>query len=164
MFAALADESDEVIDWYLFQGAAPRPDIGDADADFATHSWETFGAHRRQSAGDPGYKPEQTVLEQPALFAVPAPGDYTLRLLRRDSGAAADALVFQQSHLPAPRGEGPSASFSDSTGVFVLKNGTVTIEAESFSSASPSCLIVTGGEEVETRHTNFRGSGYLQFP
>jgi hypothetical protein len=164
VYAALLNDANEAVDWYLFQGAAPRPDMGDADADFATPGWETFGGRRRTGAGDPGHSPEKTVMEQPALFLVPAPGEYVLRLLRREGGAAADAFVFQQSHLPAPQKAGPAESPREGTEVFVVKNGTVTIEAEHFSSAPPSWLVLPGEKASETRHKNFRGSGYLQIP
>ena len=144
-----------------------------ADADFATEpGWqgiaffEEIGGWRAN--GWTEWKPEMPPWpgEGPAVWTISAPGEYTLRLVMREPGAALDAFVFQLTELPPPTGAGPDESERDDQGVFLEAEGGTVAEAEHFSERSPGrdhqWRVVPAEGSGQMQFKNFRGQGYLQ--
>lgn len=136
-----------VADIYLY---APR-----ADADFGTGPWlcwavpESYGAYTRFTE---------------AVWPIPTSGDYTIRLMVHEDGAAIDALALQRSNLPAPTGYGPGESAITAEGVFLESGGRVVVEAEHFTSRStnprPSTDTWMGGNWLVVPDESFGDVGY----
>jgi hypothetical protein len=78
-------------DWYRFSRGG--------DLDFDTGAWHGDANDEDTGAGGG---------DGPAVWTIPAPGNYTLRVSMREDGAGIDALVFQLSSLSAPSGQGPA--------------------------------------------------------
>jgi serine/threonine protein kinase/tetratricopeptide (TPR) repeat protein len=144
-----------------------------ADADFATEpGWqgiaffEEIGGWRAN--GWTEWKPEMPAWpgEGPAVWTISAPGDYTLRFVMREPGAALDAFVFQIARLPAPTGSGPGESDRNEQGIFREAEGQIVAEAEHFTERSPGrsqeWRVVPAEGSSQSQFKNFRGQGYLQ--
>ena len=92
---------------------------------------------------------------EPAIWMIPAPGDYTIRFALFKDGAAIDAAVFQLTNLPRPTrlGDAPVESPVTKDKVFLESGGRVVFEAEHFSSRTPGhshdWLIVPGEDGFE---------------
>ena len=88
--------------WYRYADGG-NPD----DGDFATkvsgegEGWDGIAGPEGTSGGGG---------EMPAIFAIPAPGTYTIVIGQREDGSALDALIFQLDNLPAPTNPGPPES------------------------------------------------------
>lgn len=96
-YASIAELNDgiggSIADWYRY--VVPN------DMDFATFPWQGMAGFERLDAV--GY-------EVAATWDITAPGDYTIRIIRREDGTALDTLIFQLDSLPAPTSTGPVAS------------------------------------------------------
>ena len=102
-------------------------------------------------------------------WPISAPGDYTIRLIKREDGAAVDAFVFQLADLPAPQGDGPAESPITEQGIFLESDGRVVVEAEHFTRRKPNRRkwVIIPEEDANASSSlclfqNFRGQGYLQ--
>ena len=96
-YASIAELSDgtggTIADWYRYVLAN--------DMDFATLPWQGMaGFERLDAVGS----------EVAATWDITAPGDYTIRIIRREDGTALDTLILQLDSLPAPTSTGPVAS------------------------------------------------------
>jgi tetratricopeptide (TPR) repeat protein len=112
-----------VADWY-------RYNTGKGDADFTAKAWNGGGQFERVmlKIRDGG----------PAVWQIPAPGDYTITFAPREDGVAIDAFVFQLASLPDPEDRGdPEESPMTKEKVFLESEGRVVVEAEHFASRTP---------------------------
>jgi serine/threonine protein kinase/Flp pilus assembly protein TadD len=102
-------------------------------------------------------------------WPISTPGDYTLRLIRREDGVAVDAFVFQSADLPHPQGDGPPESVITEDGVFLESDGRVVVEAEHFAQRIPhhNKWVIIPQEDPNASTSlclfgNYRGQGYIQ--
>ncbi len=118
LFADIVELKDgaggTIPDWYEFQQGL--------DGNFATSAWDGNGGFEQNQA---------TPSNTPATFDIPAPGLYTLRLSRREDGAAVDSFVLQSTSITdTPDGIGPTPKvvFTDGT----VERAALTADADSF--------------------------------
>ncbi len=151
----LSDGPDaSAADWYWYRRWGN-------DSDFATGSWQG-------SASFEGWWGHRFA-DEPAVWSIPKPGEYTIRLSHCKTGAALDAFVFQRADLPALENEGPPENGRTEAKVFLESDGRFVVEAENFSSRGAgvedqrSWKLTPQEDPGETSQRNFRGTGYVQF-
>jgi hypothetical protein len=119
-YASIAELNDgiggTIADWYRY--------VLLNDMDFATSPWQGLAGFERLDAV--GY-------EVAATWDITAPGDYTIRIIRREDGTALDTLILQLDSLPAPTSTGPVAS--------ATVNEPYTIPVGSACIAAPSDMV-----------------------
>lgn len=71
------------------------------------------------------------VPNEPSVWWIDEPGEYTIRFFMREDGFAFDRFILQLTSQAVLEGAGPPESAGDS-GVFVETNGIVAVEAEHF--------------------------------
>lgn len=108
-----------------------------------------------------------TPLQQPALWWIAAPGEYTLRFFMHEDGFALDRFALQLAELPPVTADGPPESSRSATGAFQESSGVLTAEAEHFharivSPAGHQWLVVPDESPGTGHWKNAVGGRHLQ--
>ena len=158
-----------VADYYGFTRMANPP-----DADFASApEWQGMAGFETLDTGThirTDHLGRLTFVEGrpevPAEWTIETPGLYTLQFLEVEPGVGLDALVFQLSSLPAPRGEEMKSNLIGPDNAYEVMDGRVVVEAEEYTGCynkiGSSWTFVPVEEGYDPQFLNFRGEGYLQ--
>lgn len=96
IYASIVELKDtDPTQWYRYAKGIPT-DFNDPAA-----GWDSSAAPNDITAGG---------AEIPAVWNIPTPGTYTIRITQREDGSSLDTICFQRTNLPDPGTPGPAES------------------------------------------------------